>query len=200
MDAKNTITFIVGPTASGKTQWALERAAQEKAVILNGDSLQVFRGLDIGTAKPSQAEREICPHFLFDIVELGGSFTAGQYRRAALEVIEKEIAKHNIFIVGGSGFYLQALEKGMFEVEAVPDEVVEAIEAEVESQGLEAKWLELQSRDPEASQKIHPNDQYRIVRALSVIRHSGQTWTALQKKKATSTERLSDHYFVKKIV
>jgi tRNA dimethylallyltransferase len=195
----NSITFVIGPTAAGKTQLALELAQSQNGIIINGDSLQVFKKMDIGTAKPSMAERQTLPHFLFDIVEVGQEFTAGEYRRAALKVIEENIAKHNIFIVGGSGFYLQALEKGMFDVEAIPAEVVAQVEALQAERGNEFLHEQLKKNDPQSAAAIHVNDSYRLVRAVSVVTHTGRSWSQMKQDFKDKTESLSDHYNVKKI-
>jgi tRNA dimethylallyltransferase len=195
----NSITFIIGPTASGKTQLALELAQSQNGIIINGDSLQVFKKMDIGTAKPSIAERQSRPHFLFDIVDVGQEFTAGEYRRAALKVIEENIAKHNVFIVGGSGFYLQALEKGMFDVEAIPAEVVAEVEALQAERGNEFLHEVLKKNDPQSAAAIHVNDSYRLVRAVSVVTHTGKSWSQMKQDFKDKTESLLDHYNVKKI-
>ncbi|MEK6553801.1 MAG: tRNA (adenosine(37)-N6)-dimethylallyltransferase MiaA [Bdellovibrionota bacterium] len=197
--SKGTLTFIVGPTASGKTQLALDLARAENGIIVNGDSLQVFRQLDIGTAKPSLQERQLCPHFLFDIVDVGQEFTAGEYRRAALKVIEDNIEKHNIFIVGGSGFYLRALDKGMFNVEAVPAETVAQVESWQIEKGNQFLWDELKARDADSAKAIHVNDSYRLVRALSVVLHTGKAWSQMKQDFKDNEQTLSDRFTVKKI-
>src|SRR4051812_11728252 len=108
----NPCVFIVGPTGSGKSSLALELAQEFHGSILNCDSLQAYQRLDIGTAKPSREERTIVPHFLFDVIPPGGLLTAGDFRRLAMDVLNKELANGPVFAVGGSGFYIQALEKG----------------------------------------------------------------------------------------
>lgn len=194
-----SITFVIGPTASGKSKWALTQALQNNGLILNADSLQVFKMLDIGTAKPTNEEMALCPHQLFSFVEVGNDFTAGQYRRAALKVIESEISKHNIYIVGGSGFYIQALDKGMFDVEPIPESFSDQVENERVQVGNEQLWQELYLKDPESAQKIHVNDSYRIVRALSVVRYTGRAWSGMKKDFQNEGHGLSAKYPVKKI-
>lgn len=193
----NSITFVVGTTASGKSDYALKEALAHNGVVVNGDSLQVYVGMDIGTAKPTREERSLCPHYLFDVVKEGGTFTAGEYRRLALEVIEREIVKHNIYVVGGSGFYLQALEKGMFEVPPVDPRIIINLEQVLKEEGSEKLWDLLKEADSEAAKRIHSNDSYRLIRALSVMRQTGQTWTSLQSQ--THDQALSRRFNVKKV-
>lgn len=194
----HSIYFVVGPTASGKSSFALELARKLNAAIANSDSLQIYSGLDIGTAKPSLKERSELPHYLFDIVPLGHTFTAGDYRRAALEVIEKQIAKQDLVFVGGSGFYIQALDKGMNEVLPVPPEIIMSLDESEKENGLLHLWHQLDQSDPESAAKIHPNDGYRIKRALSVIMTSGKKWSA-QQARTKDDQHLSSRYSIKKI-
>ena len=167
------LIFVVGPTASGKSALGLELARAFGGSILNTDSLQVYRRLDIGTAKPSVAERRIVPHFLFDCMDPGQSLTAGDYRRLALSVLEAELPRAPVIAVGGSGFYIQALEKGMFEVPK-PDPALEAaVRAQVKELGPEWAWSELNARDPSRAAELNVNDHYRVTRALIILQSSG---------------------------
>src|SRR5665213_2996418 len=108
--------LIVGPTGSGKSALGLSLAASQRGAILNCDSLQTYQRLDIGTAKPTFEERAQVPHFLFDILDPGEVLTAGDFRKVALDILARELPNRPVFGVGGSGFYIQALEKGMFDV------------------------------------------------------------------------------------
>src|SRR4051812_20540935 len=116
---KSTLICVVGATATGKSQLAFELARELNTEIINFDSLQVYKKLDIGTAKPSLEMREKIPHHLIDVVEPHIPFTAGDFRAQSLEIIEKLSKKENIVLVGGTGFYLQALLKGMHEIPPV---------------------------------------------------------------------------------
>lgn len=198
LQLSNKIVFVLGPTASGKSALALELAKRENGAVVNCDSLQVFKGLDIGTAKPTLAERASLPHFLFDFVALGQNFTAGDYRRSALEVIERELPRQDLFFVGGSGFYIQALDKGMNEVLPVAPETIKALDEAEAEHGLLHLWHQLEQLDAESAKKIHPNDGYRIKRALSVIQTSGEKWSA-QQATAKDDQHLSSRFTVKKI-
>lgn len=198
LQLSHKIVFVLGPTASGKSALALELAKIKNGAVVNCDSLQVFKGLDIGTAKPSAFERASLPHFLFDFVSLGQNFTAGDYRRSALEVIERELPKRDLFFVGGSGFYIQALDKGMNEVLPVAPETIKALDEAEKQHGLLHLWHQLEQLDAESAKKIHPNDGYRIKRALSVIQTSGEKWSA-QQAMAKEGQHLSSRFTVKKI-
>lgn len=186
------LLFIVGPTASGKSDLAVEIAEKSKpAEIINCDSIQFFAGVDIGAAKPEPELLARVPHHLIGHVALGGSFTAGDFCREALAVIE-ERAQHGVsrFLpVGGSGFYVQALEKGMYEVPEIPEQVRTEIEAQAEDPlRVEELHRELTKRDPEAALRISVRDRYRIVRALEILRAhpTGGTLSDIKKRFAES--------------
>lgn len=171
------VVFVVGPTASGKSDFAVEAALRFGGEILNTDSVQIFASVDIGTAKPSEAERKGVPHHLLGVVPEGEPCTAGDFRRRALEVITHGAARGQMlfFAVGGSGFYIQALEKGMYPVPEVPDFIHETMlrdgERLAEDPGhRERLHAELASRDPESAREISPNDTYRLLRALEINR------------------------------
>ena len=170
----NPLVLLVGPTGSGKSALALALAAQTKGAILNCDSLQAYQRLDIGTAKPTEAERSRVPHFLFDVLKPGAILTAGDFRLKALEVLHRELPQRMTFGVGGSGFYIQALEKGMFDVPKPNPETEMKVRSALEKNGLDSLYAELVRLDPEYAQRIGPADSYRIVRALIIIQDSGK--------------------------
>lgn len=178
----NPLVLIVGSSGSGKSALGLDLAKKYGGAILNCDSLQTYRRLDIGTAKPTPAEQKQVPHFLFDILSPGEVLTAGDYRRAALQVLERELPTRIIFGVGGSGFYIQALEKGMFDVPKANAETDRAVREDAERNGMAAMYKELESLDPEYADRINPNDSYRILRSLIIIRESGKKVSALQRE------------------
>lgn len=163
--------FVVGPTASGKSNWALEAAEKYKGSIVNIDSVQFYKEMLVGSAAPTVADHARVPHHLYSYVEAPAEMTAGLYLKDFYKLIEKDI-RFPLFIVGGTGFYIQALEKGMFNVEPVPVEVREQLEKELLSLGAEKLHQELLARDPDS--KIHVNDHFRLVRALEIIRYTGQ--------------------------
>jgi tRNA dimethylallyltransferase len=176
----NPFVLIVGSTATGKSALAELLSVNYSGAILNCDSLQVYRRLDIGTAKPRPAQQAKVPHFLFDIRGPGEVLTAGDFRKLALEVLERELTEHIVFGVGGSGFYIQALEKGMYDVEKPDPKIDRAVREELSEKGLAWMYARLQSQDPEYAEILNPNDSYRIVRALVMIRSSGKTVTELR--------------------
>lgn len=178
--ALKPFVLIVGPTASGKSSLGESLAVQFGGAILNCDSLQTYRRLDIGTAKPTLEQRAKIPHFLFDVMGPGEVLTAGDFRKRALNVLAEQLPERPVFGVGGSGFYIQALEKGMFEVEK-PDVAVErAVREELAEKGLPEMYEKLRRQDPDYAQKINPNDAYRITRGLVIIAGSGKTVTEVK--------------------
>lgn len=172
---------MVGPTAAGKSAWALEQAARVGGSIVNIDSVQFYRGLVIGSAAPSEDEKARVPHYLYSYVEAPAEMTAGRFVQDFHTLIaETPGLRFPLFIVGGTGFYVQALEKGMFDVEPAPPELRRRLEAELAERGAEALHAELRTRDP--GTRIHVNDHFRLVRALEIIRHTGQVPSRLRER------------------
>ena len=161
--------FIVGPTATGKSRLALTIAKKFNGCIINCDSIQFYNKLKIGSAAPDQSDMNQVPHHLYSYVNPPQEMTAGQFLRDFHYLIEKnKNLKSPLIIVGGTGFYVQALEKGMFNVPEISPELKIQIEAEIKEHGNEKAFKELTEFDPET--KIHINDAYRIGRALEVKR------------------------------
>jgi tRNA dimethylallyltransferase len=182
MSEKKTakIVALIGSTASGKSELALRLAAEHGAEILSCDSLLVYRGLTIGTAKPTPEELGSVPHHAIDIVDPCEPFTAIDYVKYARPIIDELVKKDKpILIVGGTGFYLKALLCGVWDAPPTQPEIRARLEKE-ESQGLFAKLCEL---DPEYSTKIKSNDRYRVVRALEIMEVTGESMTALLAKR-----------------
>lgn len=178
----NPFVLIVGPTASGKSALGLKMAAHFGGAILNCDSLQTYKRLDIGTAKPSKEERSSVPHYLFDILAPGEVLTAGDFRKAALTKLSEVLPRRPVFGVGGSGFYIQALEKGMFDVPKPKPEAESKIRELAALEGPEKMYVRLQELDPAYAEEISANDAYRITRALIVIEDSGRKISDLKKE------------------
>jgi tRNA dimethylallyltransferase len=167
--------FIAGPTAVGKSEIALLLAEKISGEIISADSMQVYRGLDIGTAKPSPAERARVPHHLIDICDLTENFDAAQFIRLAQKAVE-EIQSRNktpIFC-GGTGLYFKAFLSGLGETPGINPE----LRAELEAASFEALLHELRERDPAAYEKIDKQNPRRVIRAVEVIRLTGKPFSA----------------------
>jgi tRNA dimethylallyltransferase len=176
--------FIVGPTASGKSELAMDLAESFGGEIINGDSVQVFDRVNIGSAKPLKEDLSRVPHHLFGHVKTGESYTAGDYRRDAIAAMEDGVSRgiETFFVVGGSGFYIQALSQGMFSVPGGNDSVRHEMTRKLESRGLEPLYDELLGLDADYAQKIGPKDSYRIQRALEILKSTSFTNMAEVKK------------------
>jgi tRNA dimethylallyltransferase len=178
------VVFVVGPTASGKSALAFSWAQEFGGAIINCDSIQVFKSLDIGSAKPSVAERQLVPHFLFDYVDEGKEITAGEYSRDFFKTLEQIKDRFPIvFVVGGTGFYFQAIEKGMYPIGAADPEIIKQVEGELQTAGgPEDLHRELSERDPKAAAKISLNDHYRIARAVEMMRTHGRPVSEIKEE------------------
>ena len=169
------IVIILGPTAVGKTELALELAVAVNGAIVNADSQQVYRYLDIGTGKPSLLDRQRVGHFLIDVVNPDEEFNAALFRRLAGESIEQISANHKQPIVcGGTGLYLKALTHGLFEGPGRFSEIRRNLEQRIKSEGLDALFQDLAEVDAAAAASIHPSDRQRIIRALEVYQATGK--------------------------
>ncbi|MCB9026843.1 MAG: tRNA (adenosine(37)-N6)-dimethylallyltransferase MiaA [Bdellovibrionaceae bacterium] len=189
--------FILGPTAVGKSDLALNLALKFQGAVVNFDSLQFYKDINIGTAKPSCSERKKCPHFLFDICEVGTHFTAGQFRKNALTLIDEKESEYPLFFVGGSGFYLQALEKGMYSVKPIPETISRKTQKELEEFGIEFLYKELVERDPAYAIKIGSKDKYRIQRATNLIRANNKPISEImnEHKNQLAKTKLNKEYY-----
>ncbi len=167
--------FLTGPTATGKTKVGLELARQIGAEIVSLDSMTLYLGMDIGTAKPSAEDRALIPHHLLDIVPPTDDFSLAEYLDAAHEKITeiKNCGKEVLF-VGGTALYLKSLLRGVYQGPPPDWEFRQAIEKELEVVGLPALHQRLQVIDPLLATKLHPNDKRRIIRALEVFRVTGE--------------------------
>ncbi|MCL4169836.1 UNVERIFIED_CONTAM: hypothetical protein GTU68_034700, partial [Idotea baltica] len=161
--------FVVGPTATGKTELSLQLAEHLNWPIINCDSVQVYKNVNIGTAKPSLQEYQRATHYLFDFVEPAEKFTVAEYLKAVVECLKVNNIKNAIF-VGGSGFYIQALEKGLYPESETPLKVQKDVDKWVTEDGMESLYQWMQANDPFFAKKISPNDHYRIRRAVEVMK------------------------------
>jgi tRNA dimethylallyltransferase len=182
---KAKLVVILGPTAVGKSDLALELADAINGAIVNADSQQVYRYLDIGTGKPSQADRDRVEHFMIDVVDPDEEFNAALYRRRAAECIQQIHQRdRNVIVCGGTGLYLKALTKGLFEGPGQNGEIRQALEQRIESDGLAPLYRELMRIDSSAASTIHPNDRQRTIRALEVFHLTGKPMSVWQKEHA----------------
>jgi tRNA dimethylallyltransferase len=165
---------IVGATCTGKSRLALALALRLDGELINADALQVYRGLDRGTAKPDAAARAAVPHHLLDILDPRQRFSAGEFARRARAAIEEVAARGRVpIVVGGSGFYLRALWRGLAAVPAVPAAVRDALRGRLETEGLAALRAELEALDPVTAGRVPPADRQRTLRALEVLAATG---------------------------
>jgi tRNA dimethylallyltransferase len=172
---KPKIVVILGPTAVGKSELALELAGQLDGEIVNADSQQVYRFMDIGTGKPTMAERERVRHHLIDVVKPDQEFNAAMFRHLASEVIYQiNERKRNPMVCGGTGLYLRALTRGLFEGPAQDVIFRSELEKEIAQSGLDSVYRRLAEIDPTVTSTIHPNDRSRTVRALEVFQLTGK--------------------------
>ncbi|MBC7464961.1 MAG: tRNA (adenosine(37)-N6)-dimethylallyltransferase MiaA [Bdellovibrio sp.] len=189
LGALTKVVFVVGPTASGKSGWALAQAAKHGGVIINSDSVQFYKGLQVGSAAPTKDDLKKVPHYLYSYVEAPLEMTAGQYIRHFYQLIESAKIKGPLFIVGGTGFYIQALEKGMYDVEPIGPEIRLQIEDELKNVGAEKLYAELKAADP--GSQIHLNDHFRLVRAIEILRHNGKTPSVLKAESLSQKNKNS---------
>ncbi|CAH0259981.1 tRNA (adenosine(37)-N6)-dimethylallyltransferase MiaA [Pseudomonas brassicacearum] len=182
--------FLMGPTAAGKTDLAIELTKVLPCELISVDSALVYRGMDIGTAKPSKELLAEFPHRLIDILDPAEAYSAADFRRDALQAMAEITARGKIpLLVGGTMLYYKALVEGLADMPAADPEVRAQIEEEAARLGWQALHEQLAIIDPESAARIHPNDPQRLSRALEVYRVSGQSMTALrQRQSAQSTE------------
>lgn len=173
--AKTRLLVIVGPTATGKTELAIRLARRYDGEVISGDSMQVYRGLDIGTAKPDMAERQGVPHHLLDVAEPSERFTVARYQRLAQQAIAGVAARRRLpILAGGTGLYVRAVVQNYQLPPAAPD-WAERADLSVGSDGADGPALHraLTAVDPAAAARLHPHDVPRLQRALEVYRRTG---------------------------
>ena len=180
---KPKIVVIAGPTASGKTSLAVELALSLGAQVINADSMQVYRFMDVGTAKPTLEERRGIPHHLIDVVDPDEDFNAARYRQTALP-LAKGLCEKKIpcLVVGGTGLYIRSLLGGLVELPPVNPVLRKRLHEECHVQGAPKLHRKLAHLDPERAESIHPNDGVRIIRALEIIEQTHCSCSELLKK------------------
>lgn len=173
------VLVLIGPTAIGKTALSLDLAAHFNCEIISVDSMQVYRYMDIGTAKASRAERELVPHHLIDIVEPDEDYDAARFVKDATLLIDKITARGRLpLLTGGTGLYLKALFKGIFPEAPSDREVRNSLKDKLKKRGPHVLHEELTICDSISAAKIHPNDTQRLLRALEVYHTTGTPWSS----------------------
>jgi tRNA dimethylallyltransferase len=174
----NNAVLIAGPTASGKSALALEFAAATGGVIINADSMQVYRDLEVITARPTAEEGRRVLHRLYGEVDAAINFSAGAWLVAAAAVLAEARAQSRLPIfTGGSGLYFKALTRGLSAVPPIPAAIRDDVRARLERDGVEALHAQLMQRDPAGAERLKPRDRTRIARALEVIEATGRSLT-----------------------
>ncbi|MEG3754045.1 tRNA (adenosine(37)-N6)-dimethylallyltransferase MiaA [Psychromonas arctica] len=177
--------FLMGPTASGKTDLAIKLAQQCRCEIISVDSALIYKQMDIGTAKPSAEEQALAPHMLVDIIDPLESYSAGNFRDDALRLMGEIVERGNTpLLVGGTMLYYKALVEGLSPLPSADPEVRAAIEKQVNESSWQALHEELQRIDPVSAQRIHVNDPQRLARAIEVYRITGKSMTELTEVKS----------------
>lgn len=184
---KKTVIAIVGPTAVGKTKLSIEIAKKFNGEIISGDSMQVYRGMDIGTAKVTKAEQDDIPHYMLDIKDPNEPFTAAEFQKKVRTYINTITDKRKLpIVVGGSGLYVQSiLYDYNFSVGKRDEQMTEQLEQLVNKHGIMSLYEQLLAIDPQQAEKIHPNNHRRVIRAIEIYKTTGKTMTELQKDQTT---------------
>lgn len=181
---KLPVITLMGPTAAGKTALAIELCQALNTEIISVDSALVYKGMDIGTAKPSAQEQALAPHHLIDIIDPAQSYSVAEFRADAIKLIDDFHQRGKVpILVGGTMMYFKGLIEGLSPLPEADAEIRAILEREAEQKGWPALHQQLKEIDPEAAAKISENDSQRINRALEVYRISGKTMTQLQQSK-----------------
>ena len=179
------LIVLSGPTASGKTRLAIQLAQHYRTVVVSADSRQFYRELSIGTAKPTAEERAAAPHYFIDSHSVEAPYSVGQYEAEAVPLLRRLFREHEVVILtGGSGLYLKAVCEGLDVFPEVPAEVRGAVEADLEQRGLPYLQAELRRLDPDYYAEVDLSNPHRLIRALSVIRSSGQPFSSFRQRAA----------------
>ena len=173
---KEKITIICGPTASGKSSFAQKLAQKKNAVIINADSLQVYKELPLLTAQPTEKDQQEIPHKLYAFLNPFEPFSVAKWMACITQEIKKAKEENKIpILVGGTGFYIKALTEGLSPIPIIPPSIREEIEQTQKKKGIDFLYKKLQKQDPTVALKLMPTDTQRIIRALEVIQETGQS-------------------------
>jgi tRNA dimethylallyltransferase len=184
------LMVICGPTASGKSELALRLAHELSAEIINADSMQIYRGMDIGTAKPGIEERATVPHHLFDITDPDQPFSAADFADAADRIIHDINDRgKRVIVAGGTGLYIKALLKGLIDSPSGNETIRRELQADALELGNEAVLERLRRVDPDSAARMHPNNLVRIIRALEVYHQTGIPLSIYQEEHGFFVQR-----------
>ena len=188
----NNIICIAGPTASGKTALAATLAKELNGEVVSCDSMQVYKRMDIGTAKPTLEEMQGIPHHMIDVAEPWEDFSVSRYCEMAAPIVDDIISRgKNAVIAGGTGLYMDALIRGNAFAPFPATGVRERLEAQADAEGMEAMLSRLRAVDPDAARRLHLSDRKRILRALEVYLETGETITEHNRKTQAVPPRYS---------
>jgi len=194
LSSKPKVIFLVGPTAVGKSQIAIYFAKKINAEIISCDSMQIYKGMDIITSKPSIIFKKAIPHHFISILSPVKEYNVAQYRKGALKKIQEILKKGKTpLFVGGTGLYMSVLINGIFKAKSEDKNIRRRLYKELDTLGKEYLYKQLQELDPEAAAKIHPHDARRVVRALEVLEATGNPISLLQKER----QGITDNYDVR---
>ena len=187
---KTAIVIVCGPTGIGKTATAIEIAETEYGEVVGADSMQIYRHMTIGTAKPTAAEQARITHHMIDVVNPDEDFDAAKFAEVAGQVIT-DLSGRGILpvVAGGTGLYIKALTRGLFESAAGDPDIKAGLRAAADEKGGAALYRELEKVDPQTAARLHPNDTYRVLRALEVYRITGRPMSELQAAHAFADEK-----------
>lgn len=172
------VLVLIGPTAVGKTELSLALAERFSCEIVGLDSMQIYRHMDIGTAKATLEERARVPHHLIDVADPDEEYHVARYVADAAEACRQIISRGNRpLLAGGTGLYLKGLLEGLFEIPAVPEAVRVGLGRRLAEEGRVALFAELSRCDPESAARIHANDTHRLLRALEIFQATGRPWS-----------------------
>ncbi len=191
---KPLVLFIVGPTAGGKTAVAVELAKRLNAEIISADSMQVYRGLDILSAKPSAKERRAIKHHLIDILDPEQEYSAAMFCEKAGRLIREIIGRQKTALIsGGTGMYVRSLVHGIFADKGRNEKLRQQLYTQAEEKGNEFVYKQLEAEDPQAAESIHPNNLKRVVRALEACRVNRKRFSELKQE----VRPLTDDYTIR---
>lgn len=186
---KRTLIVLCGPTATGKTQLGVALCQAIGGEVISADSMQVYRGMDIGTAKPSLEEQGGIPHHMLSVIDPQERYSVARYVEEATACVEDIFARgKQPVVVGGTGLYIDALCRGVvFAQEDIDEALRHRLQSEAKEQGSAALWQKLQHLDPESAQNLHPNDEKRVIRALEIFLQTGKP-LALHNRESSQQE------------